>query len=185
MSSFDSLINIVKLPSTVVSCKHKVWGDTIRAGCQWALPKNVKWSSSDWITTVIKGKAGGGIGVGVLPHVTYEDEIWSKQSSLKITSRTVVYNNMRPALTTLKTHHRGNAVILLDGCMVINRVSKFTLHNPPEVCILILCIWFGWSPSLWYPCCAHHWCLMRINFQFFGTEDTDGNLTTLRQLHDD
>ena len=151
MSSFDSLINIVKLPSTVVSCKHKVWGDTIRAGCQWALPKNVKWSSSDWITTVIKGKAGGGIGVGVLPHVTYEDEIWSKQSSLKITSRTVVYNNMRPALTTLKTHHRGNAVILLDGCMVINQKSAFSYYafdlagalrfGTPAV--LITDVWWG------------------------------------------
>lgn len=145
------LINTLKLPSMVVSCKHKVWGDTIRAGCQWALPKNVKRSSSDWITTVIKGKAGGGIGVGVLLHVTCEDEIWSRKSSLKITSRTTVYNNMRLALTTLKTHHRGNGVILLDGCKVINRDSKFILHNPPGVCILILCIWFGQYSMLLEP----------------------------------
>lgn len=39
MSSFDLLINMLKLPGAVLSCKNKVRGDTIRAGCQWALPK--------------------------------------------------------------------------------------------------------------------------------------------------
>lgn len=82
MRLFDLLINILKLHGVVVSCENNIRGDTIRVGCQWALPKKkISDVFPDWITTVIKGKAGRCIGVCYYSYQS-EDEIKSRKSRL-------------------------------------------------------------------------------------------------------